>query len=64
MEIESNNPATSKYLRSLGDDKREFALDYLAWINGGRLGDMPSQGRLSLLTVRMIARTLDGLETP
>ena len=59
---EPENSAAMKYVQSFNDDsKRHFAIDYWAWIRNGREGEMPDQGPLSLMTVRLIARTLDRL---
>jgi hypothetical protein len=58
--MEPENSDAMQYVKSLNDtSKRHFAIAYLAWIRSGREGEMPDQGPLSLMTVRMVSRTLD-----
>lgn len=55
------NPAMT-YVRSLRDPvKRRFAVDYLEWIKGGRIGSSPAKGTLAPAIAKAVTNNLDEL---
>jgi hypothetical protein len=56
------NAEANKYIRSLKDAvKRRFAVSYLAWIRGGRKGDVPTRGTLAPALAKAVCLNLDAL---
>ena len=62
MAREQDNSEGMQYVRSLKDAvKRRYAVDYLAWIRGGRVGGVPARGNLSLILAKAVCMNLDAL---
>ena len=62
MSSDQDNTEAMKYVKSLRDAvKRRFAVAYLAWIRGGRIGVMPGRGQLSPVLARVVCANIDGL---
>ena len=55
-----DNSDAAMYVRSLkGADKRKFGMNYLAWLQGGKAGSMPSRGYLSPIIAKAVTANLE-----